>query len=472
MRTTSVRVLGSFALAVWLGACSSGGNGGSSGTAGNSQGTAGNTQGTGGNTQGTGGNTQGTGGTPGTGGDQGTAGSTGTGGSTGIGGTTGTGGSVAGSTGTGGQATGGTTGTAGAGTGGAAGGATGTGGTPAPAKSMGCTMPPGGGDSAMNFVEKDIMVNGVDAAFITAHPPNQTTFTWTKRNYFLRLPANYDPGTAYSLTLAGTGCGGSATVGSGGDYTLPQLATGAKTQPDALQIALSYVPSNSVNNCATFADGYTNSPEPMYINAVIDDVSAKYCVDKNKIFVNGYSSGAWEAILSGCNVPDKVRAFGVQIGGGERITKTPCTTKPVAAMFVVGLKDVGNPIGPLATPQNGSYGSVGARDALLKRNGCVAPDFQIVDTCSAEAAAAGSPCAAGIVNGDTFSNVPHTAWNATKYPKCQMYTGCPAKYPVVWCPLEVDHGNGPNPAGADGGAIVESYRRQGLWDFYSSLAPE
>ena len=451
MRTTSVRILGSFALACWLGACSSGG-GGSTGAAG-ATGTAGNS-----NPQGAAGAT----GAAGNSNPQGGAGSTGAAGNANPQG-------AAGSTGAAGnsnpQGAAGSTGAAGAAAGASG---TGTGGSSPPAMSAGCTMPPLGADSAKTFVEKDIMVNGVDAAFVTAHPPNQTTFTWTKRNYFLRLPANYDPNTPYIVTLAGTGCGGSATVGSSGDYTLPQLATGATTQPNALQIALSYVPSNSVNTCATFADGYTNSPEPAYVSAVIDDVSAKYCVDKNRVFINGYSSGAWEAMVGGCNVQDKVRGFGVQIGGGLRITHTTCMQKPVAAMYVVGLKDTGNPIGPLATAQNGSFGSVGSRDELLKRNGCVAPDFQIVDTCSAEAAAAGSPCAAGIVNGDTFSNVPHAMWNA-KYPKCQMYTGCPPKYPVVWCPLEVDHGNGPHPAGSDGGAVVESYRLQGLWDFYSSL---
>jgi hypothetical protein len=77
------------------------------------------------------------------------------------------------------------------------------------------------------------------------------------------------------------------------------------------------------------------------------------------------------------------------------------------------------------------------------------------------------PCAAGIADGDTFGNVPHQMWNPA-YPKCQIYTGCPAKYPVVWCPIDVNHGNGPNPMGPDG-ALVTTYRFQGLWDFYKSL---
>ena len=62
---------------------------------------------------------------------------------------------------------------------------------------------------------------------------------------------------------------------------------------------------------------------------------------------------------------------------------------------------------------------------------------------------------------------PHEMWDAA-YPKCQKYSGCPAKYPVVWCPLAVNHGNGPNPMGGDA-MVVEMYRRVGLWKFNMSL---
>ena len=61
-------------------------------------------------------------------------------------------------------------------------------------------------------------------------------------------------------------------------------------------------------------------------------------------------------------------------------------------------------------------------------------------------------------------------WNA-KYPKCLTFTGCPAKFPVVWCPLDVNHGNGPHPMGPDQ-SVVDSYRLTGMWEFFSSLPPE
>jgi poly(3-hydroxybutyrate) depolymerase len=406
----------------------------------------------------------------------GAAGAAGTnGGSTGGAGTAGTNvagtaGIGSGTAGTNGSGTAGASGSGGSGIAGhnGAGGSdtAGTGGTRAPIiPPGGCTAVPAATDSSTQFIEKIVMVKGVDPAFIAKHPVNNgAQFNWTKRNYFLRLPMNYDPTKAYPVDMAGTGCAGNETTGNSGSYTLPSASGG---QPDSIQIGLSYVTSDAANpSCVAFADDYVDSPEPEYISAVIDDVRAKYCVDNSKIFVNGYSSGAFEAVMSGCNDPDMVRAFGVQIGGGLRMNHPPCMNKPVAAMFVVGLLDTSDPIGPTATPQNDSIGSAAARDELLVRNGCVAPGFQIVDTCSQ---GGNVPCTTGVMNGDTFSNVPHAMWDSM-FPKCQMYTGCPAQYPVVWCPLLVDHGAGPNPMGADGGQTVESYRRDGMWKFFSSLA--
>jgi hypothetical protein len=456
----SLRILGSCALALWLGACSSGGSSGSS-------------PGSGGSGPGTGGSGPGTGGSVGTGGS-GTGGSVGTGGSgPGSGGSVGTGGSggtgVGGSVGTGGS--GGATGTGGAGgTGGAAGGATGTGGTGMVVKSTGCGMAPAATDSMKNFIQKTIMISGVDPAFISMYPVNAgSQFNWTKRNYYVRLPANYDENKAYPVDMEGTGCNGPETSGSSGEYSLPNTPN----QAEAIQIGLSYVTSMAANsNCSAFTDDYVNSPEPPYLNGVIDEVLSKYCADTGRVFIHGYSSGAFEASMAGGAVADKIRAIGLQVGGGMRMKHPPYKTNPVAAMFVVGTLDQGNPIGPLATPLNDTVGSVAARDELLKRNGCVASDFQIVDTCAHGIMVAMKepnplPCTAGILDGDTYSNVPHEMWDPL-YPKCMKYSNCPAKYPVVWCPLDVNHGNGPNPMGADM-TQIENYRRVGMWKFFSSL---
>jgi len=142
------------------------------------------------------------------------------------------------------------------------------------------------------------------------------------------------------------------------------------------------------------------------------------------VFVDGFSSGAWEAYLLGCARAGVVRAIGTA-EGGLRMTRPPCTQSKVAAILVAGLNDTENPIGPLDPPgKNDSLGSAPARDDILMRNGCVGHDTE--------------------------------AWDAS-YPGCVKYIGCPDAYPVVWCAIDAGH--------TDGGDIS----RTGFWKFWSSL---
>jgi hypothetical protein len=333
--------------------------------------------------------------------------------------------------------------------------------------SAGCGMAAMSTDSMTKFTQKVIMVSGVDPAFVARFPVSGgAQFNWTHRNFYLRLPANYDPSVAYPVDMEGSGCAGGETTGSAGEYALPATVN----QTAAIQIGLSYVTSPAATpSCTDWTYDYTNSPEPAYLHAVMAAVEASYCVDTSRIFINGYAESGALATLAGCTNPDEIRAYGVQIGGGLTLKHPACKPGPVAAMYVVGINDGGTPIGPLATPQDDSVGSVASRDELLHRNGCVAPDFQIVDTCPAiDPTSLALPCAAGVATGDTYGNAPHALWDPA-YPKCHTYTGCPAKYPVVWCPLSVNHGNGPNPMGSDGGSTVENYRRTAMWKFFSTL---
>ncbi len=288
--------------------------------------------------------------------------------------------------------------------------------------SSSCGMGAPAGDSSTKFVEHDIDVTGVDAAFIAANAPQSPApWTWTHRNYFVRLPANYDPTKAYPVSMGGGGCG-SGDGKSGNSGGLTALSNG---ETEAIQVGLSYV----WHGGACFADDYTNTPDVPYFDAVLADLESHYCIDKGKIFVDGYSSGAWESYMLGCARAGVVRAIGTA-AGGLRIARPECTKVPIAAMMLNGLQDDENPIGPLATPKNDSYGSAPARDDILMRNGCTGT-----------------------------ANVP---WDPD-YPGCVKYTGCPAEFPVVWCAYADGHGNG-NPSMAS-----HSYSGEGFWKFWSSL---
>ena len=344
--------------------------------------------------------------------------------------------SGAGTAGAGAAGTPGTAGSSGAGLGGApsaagaggmpgvAGGAPGGGGsgggTVMTQPSAGCSKPAPAGDSETAFIKHDIEVTGVDAAYIAAHPVKAgSKYSFTHRNYYVRLPKTYNPNTKYVLDIGGSGCYGSETVGSEGGY--PTLGDG---QSQEVQVALSYVLAPD----ACFSDRGANPPDLQFFDAVLADIEAKYCVDKSRVFVHGYSSGAWESYLLGCARANVIRGIGT-VQGGERITRPACMG-PTAAILVAGTTMNDNPIGPLdpnskESKDLDSLGSGPARDEILKRNGCVGTDT--------------------------------TVWDAA-YPDCKKYTGCPAAYPVVWCAM-------PNL----GHNYAQGLAQDGFWKFWSSL---
>jgi poly(3-hydroxybutyrate) depolymerase len=257
----------------------------------------------------------------------------------------------------------------------------------------------------------------------------------------VRLPKGYDPTKAYPVVLGGGGCGGNAenfASNPGGGYQ-PGDSTGL-----TIQVGLSYLNGCFNDGGRVFANNNRlDTPEVPYVRQVIAEVEANYCVDKSLVFESGTSSGGWESFTTGCGAADVIRAIG-PVSGGLRLHRPPCTG-PQASIMVEGLGDTANPIGPIM-PIDGnldSPGSAAARDEILKRNGCVKPDFvfEYSDTTTKQ------------------GNAPHTSWDPA-YPMCVKYTGCPEAYPVVWCALQgghqVDNSGGVN-------------YKNGIWKFFSSL---
>jgi poly(3-hydroxybutyrate) depolymerase len=229
---------------------------------------------------------------------------------------------------------------------------------------------------------------------------------FTNRDFSIALPSNYQTGTPYPIYMGGGGCGGSPPqVGDG--YGIPG-------DTDALRIGLSYI-----GQC--FADGgiqctgsiateplCKNGPEIPYVRAVLKWVESNFCVDMGKEFIGGGSSGGWESMTAGCGDADELRGF-VSVSGGLRVNQWPCTG-PMAALMVVNAGDGPNPVGPLAkiSLDLDSFGSAPERDSLLMRNGCTGTA---------------------------------TTMYSAGFPACLKYTGCPDKYPVIWCELNGGHDN-------------------------------
>ncbi|HVR61815.1 MAG TPA: hypothetical protein VMU50_07930 [Polyangia bacterium] len=369
----------------------------------------------------------------------------------GSGGTSATGGSGSGGMGGGsGESTGGSPGTGGAtpidggssggtngGTdgGGSGGGSPGDGGTTTSmrrhGKSAGCGMAPVAGgtvtiqkcmgcSAAMGDCPRDCIAP--EFAPRAAGGP----VDFTMRPFTLRAPAGYNNMTAYPLLLGGGTCGS-----GGGGYDVPgdngihvNLAIHNGNGPDGICFADG---GQACSGDTTHLAYCVNSPEIPYVRAILAWVEAHYCVDLDKEFIIGASSGAWEAYTNGCGNADQLRGF-MANAGGKREHRWPCNG-PIAAYMIANTGDGMNPIttGGLE-PHLDSHGSSAARDELLVRNGCTG----------------------GVAAGTQYS---------PQYPKCIKYN-CPAAYPVVWCALGGGHTNT-----NDGGVNYAA----GVWPFFMSL---
>jgi polyhydroxybutyrate depolymerase len=224
------------------------------------------------------------------------------------------------------------------------------------------------------------------------------TAMYTSRNYYLRLPTGYDPTRKYPTVFLGPGCGGNGM----GVLPIQNASMG-----NAILVGLS-----PVGQC--FKTNGAASPDNQFFDAALKDVETSSCVDKGRVFVAGFSSGSWLANQLGCLRAGILRGQGNATGGLPG--GMPMCSGPIAAMLAHDTTDTANVIA----------GGMAARDRILKINGCVGTTTVAYD--------AGTPS------------------------PCVSYTGCPAAYPVVWCPTT-----------GKGHSDQIPISTTGFWKFWSSL---
>jgi hypothetical protein len=162
--------------------------------------------------------------------------------------------------------------------------------------------------------------------------------------------------------------------------------------------------------------------EKAYFDALHKAVEANYCVDKDRQFYAGYSSGGWMAQQLGCWFPDVLRAQANVTGGIPPIIRDNasgandyCVKHKIAAFLIHNNPDM----------SNGFQGSVDAARRLYALNGCtgaipggtIGPPLPNSTT----------PLPAGLAV-YTIGAVPNNASF-----RCYQYTSCPADYPMVFC---------------------------------------
>ncbi|HVX96295.1 MAG TPA: hypothetical protein VHK47_15385, partial [Polyangia bacterium] len=286
---------------------------------------------------------------------------------------------------------GGGSGTTGAGGGSGATGAGGTSGRPS-GPSAGCTA--GVPDEPIGKSVQHNMTVTVAAAYQPQY---------TSRKYYTTMPMNYnpDPAKPYPVVFWGPGCG--ATGPEGSAFTSGHFLT------DIL-----YVQLLSVTGCFQAGkQGTADSPDGPYFDQALAEVSARYCIDKGKVFVAGTSSGAWLSNYLACARGNVIRGTAADSGGLHHDHGT--CTGGAAVMEMPGDSTV--------VQQSGfDIGAGQARDMFIGLNGC--------------------------------STTP-TMMNFGKANNCQVYGGC--ANPVVWCNVGGAHQSGAQ-------VIAES-----AWQFWSTL---
>ena len=419
-------------------------------------------EGSGGSTAVSSGGQPGAGGTVGTGGKVETGGASGTGGKVGTGGTTGTGGSTV--SGSGGLGAGGTNvqGSGGANTTGgrigsggtsASGGATETGGTtgrdggpggrdggpggrdggPGGNQGTGGNLATGGTTGAggstaggTGLAGAAVPSDGCGKATTAKTGDNQTiTVGTSSRTYNLKLPATYDQNHPYRLIISYHWLNGTAanvSTGSGGTikawYDLDTTAASNGTTV--------FVAPQGLNN------GWSNSggADVTFSRTLITQLESTICIDKARIFAEGFSMGGSMSYAMASAAPEIIRAVAVH-SGGAMSGSTSGHNKPVAYFMTHGTKDS-------VCTWTGQYGWPQLED-FAKVNGCKSPDPTLAEA-AFKAALPQPTSTAGV---------------------CLDFTGCTAGYPTRSCLFVGDHT--PSPDGTDGWVPKET------WKFFSQF---
>lgn len=367
------------------GAPAAAGNGGATPTGGGTPTTAGTSSGSGGfataGASGAGGGATGTAGAAGAGGNTAAGGSTTAGGQSSGGG----GGAAAGTGGAAGGGAGGAATTGGSTTGGAAGG--GAGGSPTTAtRSNGCQKAstltfgtvPGESGQTTGFGAGGYVRIG-------------------DRGFALRLPDNYDSNKPYWLIFGFHWNGGNSkevdTGGSNG-YAMAHFGLQKLSENGAIFVA----PDG-------LSAGWANSGgrDLAFVDEILKLVEDNYCVDKTRIFANGFSYGGGMSYAIACA---RAKVFrGVAIYNGAQLSGCEGGTDPIAYWQMAGLTDT------TCTIEAGRP----MRDRFVKNNGC------------------------------TAQSPPEPArpppYLATGGHICTTYSGCSSGNPVRWCAHQSGHGN-------------------------------
>ena len=214
-------------------------------------------------------------------------------------------------------------------------------------------LPDGGLFAPACFVPRDggVFLTGLPAPVPgCAAAPGATgvldlaTLGWAKQGGTLVVPLT-TPGTPLPVVFGFHGAGGS------GDEARTRLALEGPADGGAI-----FVYPNAIQGTW---DVTPASQDGRRVDALLQLLSASYCIDPERIYIAGFSAGAVFTLYLGCNVPDTFRAL-ASVAGTEARFDTRCCTAPISGVFVHGTQDEAIPL------REGRA----ARSHTLERDGC------------------------------------------------------------------------------------------------------
>ncbi len=210
------------------------------------------------------------------------------------------------------------------------------------------------------------------------------TIAGVERTYLASVPESYDPSTPLPLVFGLHGAGGNAS-GIRERFALEMPAAGGAifVYPQALV---------SESDGRTRWNEDAGSDDYAFFDRLLATFEETHCIDRDRIFVAGFSAGATFAANLGCWRGDVLRAIApVAPGGRDRaLPLTEC----------VGSVGVWTGVGTLDSDHQ--YGSLRVRDHYASANGCAS------------------------------TRTPTSG-------ECESYDGCRADAPVIWCSYELGH---------------------------------
>jgi len=172
---------------------------------------------------------------------------------------------------------------------------------------------------------------------------------YTGRWYSLHVPAGITPGSRVPLLID--------LHGAGETEDMAEYQTGWSAYADQQKFIVAYGQAN-----ANFWGAYqANSSDVQYLRDVADDIAATYCVDPQRIYIEGFSNGGVMAQRAACDGADKFAAVHSHAGATPTMLGAACT--PSRAI------GVGMTAGDQDDTQSTPYDEE-ARDMWVALDGC------------------------------------------------------------------------------------------------------